>query len=90
MTDSKKPRALKLAKLPDRKPVKMTISLSAELAAQLNTYAATYREVYGEDEGAAALIPFMLMSFLESDRAFRRSHRLSEAAAKLSRARKTG
>ncbi len=75
MTDTKKPPVLKLAKLPDRKPVKMTITLSAELAARLHAYAAAYRESYGEDESVAALIPFMLAAFLESDRAFGRLSR---------------
>ncbi|MEJ1968431.1 MAG: DUF2274 domain-containing protein [Rhizomicrobium sp.] len=36
--------SLKLAKLPDRKPVKITITVSAELNAALQAYAATYRE----------------------------------------------
>lgn len=70
MTDPKKPPALKLAKLPDRKPVKMTITLSAELATKLRAYAAAYRESYGEAEDVGALIPFMLTAFIDSDRIF--------------------
>lgn len=68
MTESRKRPALRLAKLPDRKPVKMTITLSAELAAKLRAYADTYREVYGETEDVAELVPFMLATFIDSDR----------------------
>ena len=68
-------RALKLAKLPDRKPVRMTISLSAELAAQLREYADAYRECYGETEDVTTLVPFMLEAFLRDDRAARRQKR---------------
>ena len=75
MSDQKIDRTLKLAKLPDRKPVRMTISLSAELAVQLREYADAYRECYGETEDAATLVPFMLATFLRDDRAVRRQKR---------------
>ncbi len=61
---------LKLAKLPDRTPAKITITVSAELNSALCLYAEFYRAVYEEAESVAALIPFMLQSFLESDRGF--------------------
>lgn len=70
MTDLKRPPALKLAKLPNRKPVKITIALSAELAVRLEAYAAAYQTAYGEAEDVATLIPFMLGAFVDSDRAF--------------------
>ena len=35
---------LKLARLPDRTPVKLTISISPDLADALGIYAALYRE----------------------------------------------
>lgn len=57
---------LKLAKLPDRTPVKLTISVSPDLHGALTAYA----ETYGREEPVAELIPAMLASFLESDRAF--------------------
>ena len=75
MSEQKIVGSLKLAKLPDRKPVRMTIILSAELAAQLREYAAAYRECYGETEDAATLVPFMLATFLRDDRAVRRQKR---------------
>jgi hypothetical protein len=61
---------LKLAKLPDRTPAKITITVSAELSTALSLYADIYRAAYGEAEPVAELIPFMLDSFLDSDRGF--------------------
>lgn len=64
---------LKLAKLPDRTPVKLTISILPELHQALSDYSALYAQTYGRDEPVAELIPAMLTAFLESDRAFTRS-----------------
>ena len=62
--------ALKLAKLPDRTPVKMTIGILPELHARLEAYAQLYAESYGAVEQIAELIPAMLTVFLDSDREF--------------------
>ena len=61
---------LKLSKLPERTPVKITISVSPDLYQALGLYAALYEEAYGETEAVPDLIPFMLDSFLKGDRAF--------------------
>ena len=61
---------LKLQRLPDRNPVKITITVQPALNAALRAYADLYRESYGEEEAVAELIPYMLQSFLESDRNF--------------------
>jgi hypothetical protein len=61
---------IKLAKLPDRTPVRITINVSPDLHAALLAYASLYRESYGEAESVQELIPYMLESFLESDRGF--------------------
>jgi hypothetical protein len=66
---------LKLAKLPDRVPVKMTFTAQPDLAQTLREYAAIYRTVYGEAESVEELIPFMLASFLESDRGFAKARK---------------
>lgn len=63
---------LKLARLPDRTPVKMAIHLPPDLNEALGAYAEMYREAYGQAEAVRELIPAMLASFLESDRAFSR------------------
>lgn len=63
---------LKLAKLPDRTPVKITITVSPALKANLDGYAEAYRQAYGEKEAepVSELIPYILQNFLESDRSF--------------------
>jgi hypothetical protein len=66
---------LKLAKLPDRVPVKVTITVQPDLAQALREYAAVYRATYGEAESVEDLVPFMLASFLESDREFARARK---------------
>ena len=64
---------LKLPRLPDRIPVKLTISVSPELHGALVEYAALYAEAYGREEPIVELVPAMLTAFLESDRGFMRS-----------------
>ncbi len=64
---------LKLPRLPDRTPVKLTVSLSPDLHSALVDYSALYAETYERQESVAELIPAMLASFLESDRVFVRS-----------------
>ncbi len=59
---------LKLGKLPDRTPVKLTITIAPSLNHALQAYAEVYRETYGQAEPVAELIPYMLESFLASDR----------------------
>lgn len=70
---------LRLARLPDRTPVKITISVPPDLSQALRDYAELYRETYGEAEPVQELIPAMLASFLESDRAFARQRRRSRS-----------
>jgi hypothetical protein len=71
---------LKLAKLPDRTATKITITVSAELNSALCHYAEIYTAVYKEAESVAALIPFMLETFLESDRGFAKARKDGVAA----------
>ncbi len=61
---------LKLRQLADRTPVKIALTIMPELHQSLQTYADLYAEAYGKTEAIADLIPAMLTSFLESDRAF--------------------
>lgn len=67
---SEGPPTLRLAKLPERSPVKMTISLSPDLSARLSAYARLYSEAYGQEEPVAELIPYMLSKFIDDDRSF--------------------
>ena len=68
---------LKLAKLPDRTPIKLAITVTPDLHEKLQQYAALYAETYGREEPVAELIPAMLASFLDSDRTFVRSRNRS-------------
>ncbi|WP_417461139.1 DUF2274 domain-containing protein [Kordiimonas sp.] len=61
---------LKLAKLPDRTPTRITITVSADLNQALCDYQRLYAATYGASEKVADLIPFMLEVFLNNDRAF--------------------
>ena len=66
---------LKLAQLPDRVPVKLTIAVQPELKKALDDYAALYAQSYGSKEHIADLIPFMLDAFLKADTAFRKGRK---------------
>lgn len=66
---------LRLAKLPDRTPVKIGISVTPELHAALAAYADAYQAAYGSTESVAELIPYMLAAFIESDGGFRKARR---------------
>ncbi len=66
---------LKLARLPERTPVKIAISVPPDLAAALADYAASYENSYGHCEPVAELIPAMLSTFLDSDRAFAKARK---------------
>ena len=66
---------LKLAQLPDRIPVKLTITLQPDLKKSLDDYAAMYSRTYGSDEPVAELVPFMLESFLKADAGFKKGRK---------------
>jgi hypothetical protein len=66
---------LKLAKLPDRVSVKLTITIQPDLAQALRKYAAVYRATYGQAESVEELVPFMLANFLEGDRGFAKARK---------------
>ena len=67
--------AIRLGRLPDRTPVKITIAVSPELNRALGDYAAAYETAYGQAEPVTELIPAMLSAFLESDRGFARARK---------------
>lgn len=66
---------LKLAKLPDRTPVKLTITIGSELNQMLKEYADVYQITYGTAEQVVDLVPFMLEAFVQSDKGFFRTGR---------------
>ena len=66
---------LRLDRLPDRTPVRLSLSVDPELASALSDYAEIYRQTYGAEEKPEALIPAMIESFLASDAGFKRARR---------------
>lgn len=66
---------LRLDKLPDRTPVRMTVSVDPELALALTDYATLYHRTYGQKEKPETLIPAMLEMFLGSDPGFKRARK---------------
>ena len=66
---------LRLPRLPERTPVKITIAVAPDLHQALNDYARLYEESYGATEPIAELIPAMLAAFLDGDKAFVRRRR---------------
>ena len=73
--------AIKLERLPDRTPVKITIALSPEINRALADYAAAYELAYAQAEPLTELIPAMLAAFLESDRGFARTRNSKDKAS---------
>ncbi|WP_257539152.1 DUF2274 domain-containing protein [Sphingobium sp. CFD-1] len=69
---------LKLARLPDRTPIKLAITVTPDLHQMLQQYATLYAEAYGRKEAVVELIPAMLAAFLESDRAFAKARKIVE------------
>lgn len=66
---------LKLTQLPDRIPVKLTITIQPDLKKALDDYAALYARAYGAEEPVAELVPFMLENFLKADAGFRKGRK---------------
>jgi hypothetical protein len=80
--------ALKLAQLPDRVPVKLTITVHPELKKALDDYALLYARNYGSEESVAELIPYMLEAFLRADSAFRSGRKELQDVSRLPIARR--
>ncbi len=75
---------IRLAKLPERNPVKLSISVPPALHEALIAYAAAYAKEYGSEEPVTELT--MLTAFLESDRAFAKA-RARHASSSMERKR---
>jgi len=74
MSKPNKP-ALRIGKLPDLTPVKVTINLDRELHQMLEDYARIYGESYGEAVKPAELVPSMISGFLAKDNGFKRARK---------------
>lgn len=67
--------SLRIGRLPDRTPVKITLTIDPGLHSSLQEYAAIYEKTYGTKEKVEDLAPFMLDGFLNADTAFKRARR---------------
>lgn len=72
---------MKIAKLPDRTPIKFSFTASPSLAKSLALYAQYYEEVYRQAEPISELMPYALEAFLESDRGFLKFRRERDVLA---------
>ena len=66
---------LRIGKLPDLTPVKLTVSLDREVHQMLEDYARIYGESYGETIKPAELVPSMIAGFLATDNGFKRARK---------------
>ena len=66
---------LRIAKLPDLTPVKLTVSLEPEIHRMLEDYARIYSHSYGETVKPAELVPSMISGFLATDNGFKRARK---------------
>jgi hypothetical protein len=71
---------LKLPRLPDRTPIKLTITLTPDLKKLLDAYLALYQTIHEDrDAGLGDIIPAMLEHFLAGDRAFAKARKSADA-----------
>lgn len=71
---SKQP--LRIGKIPDLTPVKLTVSLEPETYRMLEDYARIYTDSYGETVKPAELVPSMIVGFLAKDNGFKRARKV--------------
>jgi hypothetical protein len=64
---------LRLGPLPEAETVRLTVTLSASVKADLDRYAELYAAAYGKPTDGPTLVPHMLATFMDRDRAFRRA-----------------
>lgn len=66
---------IKLSKLPDRTPIKVSIILLPVLYRDLRRYPDLYRAQFGQAEPVTELLPSMLADFFGSDRSFSKARK---------------
>ncbi|MDR6623810.1 DUF2274 domain-containing protein [Caulobacter segnis] len=72
---------LRLGKLPNRTPSKLTLSLWPELDERLRLYAERHSAQTGQVVSAADIAPHILADYIEGDREFARVLKASKAKA---------
>lgn len=69
------PSQLKIGPLPDRTPIKLSLSVDPDLQSDLSDYAAVHARAYGKDVSVAEIIPSMLRALIDSDAGFKRARK---------------
>ncbi|MGE0410000.1 MAG: DUF2274 domain-containing protein [Amphiplicatus sp.] len=68
---------LKLGPIPDRTPVKITLSLAPDVHRGLAEYAELHAQTYRQEAPLADLAAMMIEEFLEADAGFKRARKTS-------------
>lgn len=76
-------QTLRIGKLPDLTPVKITVSLDREVHQMLEDYSRIYGESYGEAVKPAELVPSMIAGFLATDNGFKRARKALASSQKI-------
>jgi hypothetical protein len=66
---------LRLGPIPKVTPVRITIVVTAEFKSKLERYGELHARAWGDAIDVAELIPHMLRSFVDGDKAFRRAQK---------------
>lgn len=66
---------LKIGAIPDRTPVKLSLSLSPDVHDALQDYASIHEKEFGQGAQAAELAALMIERFLASDTQFKRARK---------------
>jgi hypothetical protein len=66
---------LRLGPIPKATPVRITIVVTLEFKSQLERYAELHARAWGDAIDVAELIPHMLRSFVDGDKAFRKAQK---------------
>tara|TARA_R110000772_G_scaffold69345_4_gene153249 strand:+ start:852 stop:1130 length:279 start_codon:yes stop_codon:yes gene_type:complete len=72
---------LKLSKLPNRTPVKITVTLPPNVHEDLTDYARIYEQTHGDSEKIEDLLPYIIAAFLDADKGFQKARRQLNTAA---------
>ncbi|MGE0184036.1 MAG: DUF2274 domain-containing protein [Parvularculaceae bacterium] len=73
--------SLKLGPLPDRNPVKLSLSLKPDVHEALCDYASLHAKAHGQEAPLSTLAALMIEEFLNSDSAFKRARKTLEREA---------
>ncbi len=66
---------LKIAKVRDMTPTKLSISVPPDLKSDLEAYARMYQQAYNDNQEVTTLIPLMLEAFLAGDAGFKKARK---------------